>query len=398
MAMPTPTAAPQIQGSLPFGSGGANFDFSGNPANLSANYATAYNDALAQNKANYENILSGFQQTAQNQSTAQQAIAGGYTGLYNNLVDAGNRIGLGYGALQSGVQGTINNIGASQQQAINDYYRQQQGQATQSLVDRGLGNTTVVNSVQRGIGLDQQKANVALANQMAQLSAGYQSNLGLAGLNYANQAALQAAGQGNLGLGYQAQAAQQNSALAQNQLAFMNSTSAPYPNAGLYGQLATQWGAAQQANADRAQAAQQFNQLQAAARQPVAASGGGYVPSGGGFSPPQSFGGGYSFQPGAPGTGQINPAMYGTSYNLPAATPQYSPGGSSYMWDAIGGGSPYSPGGADYVWNALGSSPEEEAGGGYAGALGLGLGLVGAGAAGLGSMGFGYTTDEGGSP
>jgi hypothetical protein len=88
--------------------------------------------------------------------------------------------------------------------------------------------------VQRGISLDQSKAQTALANQIAQLYAGYQSNLGLAGLNYQNQAAMQ------------------NTALNSQQLGWMNSVNAGYPQAGMYAQLAQMYGQGQQGAADRA--------------------------------------------------------------------------------------------------------------------------------------------------
>lgn len=387
-----------IQGALTFGSGGAGVDFSGNPANLTANYAAAYNSALSANQTNYNNILAGFQQTARNQGSAQDRIASGYQSAYDTLRDSTLRAAAGYGALQSSVLSGIRDVGASQQQAIDDYYAQQRGQATQSLVDRGLGNTTVVEGVRRGLGLDQQKANVALANQMAQLTAGYQSNLGLAGLNFQNQAAAQLAGQANLGLGYQAQAAAQNTALAQSQLGWMNSVNAPYPNAGLYAGLAQQYGATQQANADRASfdaARQQMAQAAARAGGTPAVPQGATVLGGGEVSPwgpsPGTFGGGGGYQPAGGGFGRIDPSMYGTTapaafggsgYGAQAsalygsAVPHdaadvtgYGPQREADYGDLAGS---YDAGGADWLWNALGGgggyvpdTTETEYGGGY---------------------------------
>lgn len=188
-----------IQGGLPWSGGGASGD-----------YASAYNAALSMNQQNYNNILAGYQQTLGNQVQAQ------------------NQISQGYNQLASDVRGTIAGVGGAQQQAINDQYAQAAGQATQDLVNRGLGNTTVQSSVLRGYGLDRAKAQVALGDQMAQLQAGYQSQLGLAGLNYQNQAAMQATGQAN------------------QQLGWMNSVNAAYPDVGQYANLAMQAGAAQQ--------------------------------------------------------------------------------------------------------------------------------------------------------
>jgi hypothetical protein len=200
-------ANPGVQGGAAIG-GNLNF---GSVPSSTTDYAGAYQNALGLNQSNYANILAGYQQTAGQQQTAQQAIEGGYGNLY--------------GAVQNTIQG----IGASQSQAIADTYAQQSGNSAQDMINRGLGNTTVQQSVQRGNLLDEQKAQTGLANQMAQLQAGYQSNLGQAGLNYANQANMQ------------------NTALSGQQLNWMNSVNSPYPNAQAYGNLALQQGYAQQA-------------------------------------------------------------------------------------------------------------------------------------------------------
>ncbi len=156
-----PPSPYSIAGNLPFGSGGGEmFAAAGNPAALGQAYQSAYNTALGQNQANYNNILQGYQQTIGNQTTAQQAITGGYTNLYND------------------VMGRIQGVDQSQRLDIQDQYAQQQGQASQDLINRGLGNTTVQQSVNRGIALDRMKANIALSNQMAQLQANYASNIG----------------------------------------------------------------------------------------------------------------------------------------------------------------------------------------------------------------------------
>lgn len=132
-----------------------------------------YEAMLNQAQSNYGNIMSGYQQTLAAQEQAQQGIQQGYNQLYGN------------------VMGAISGIGRSQSQAIADQYAQQVGRSTQGLVSAGLGNTTVTSSVGRGLALDKAKADIALSNQLAQLKAGYMSQLGLAGLNYRNQAAMQ---------------------------------------------------------------------------------------------------------------------------------------------------------------------------------------------------------------
>lgn len=255
-------------GGLPFDAlaGGGNFDFTGNPANLSSNYKTAYQGALGFNAA------------------------------------LGNQINQGWGQLGQNIQGTIQGITASQQQAINDAYAAQQGQATQGLISAGLGNTTVQSSVARGIELDKAKAGIALANQMAGLSAGYQAQIG------------------------------------QGQLGFLNSITAPYPDAGLYGQLGQQWGAAQQGRANQAQAADQFKQLLAASRaNPAAGMGGGFmgVGTGGGMSPQNPYR--FMAAPGGAGGAGAGFSAPGAPYQPPTSAPGVS------QWDDLYSNPDYSP-------------------------------------------------------
>ncbi len=192
----TPTQANyQIGGALNFGNVPAMDD-----------YGSAYANALNLNKSNYSNILQGYQNVLSGQMSAQKGLQAGYTGLGQDVLN------------------DIQGIDASQRQAIADQYAQQRGAASQGLISRGLGNTTVQNAVDRGLALDNSKANIALSNQTAQLQAGYRSQLGLAGLNYGNQANMQ------------------NTALAGQQLGFMNSVNSPYPNAAAYAALAQQRG------------------------------------------------------------------------------------------------------------------------------------------------------------
>lgn len=359
----TPTQGTQqpIGGALPFGQPNVGGMFSGD---LGGSYQSAYNTALGQNQANYSNILSGYQQTLAGQQTAQGAIGQGYNQLYNQVL--------------GGIQG----IGQSQAQAISDAYAQQSGQSQQDLINRGLGNSTILSSVQRGTQLDQQKANIALSNQVAQLNAGYQSSLGMAGLNYANQAAMQ------------------NSAQQNQQLQFQNSVTAQYPNAQAYSQLYQQQGAIGQSNADRAQAADQFNRQMQAAQAARAAGqvgglgsmtrqgGGGLGPgvwgpgsaSAGGLSSVTPFGlggpsggaGGYGIQ--GAGYGNPTPGIQGSGvlgglYGAGMATPQYpgapqAPGDTQWQQGAYGlqGGGAQATGLMGGAMSLAGANDYEDAG------------------------------------
>jgi hypothetical protein len=226
-----------IQGGLSVGNAGGNlFQGAGqivtNPAQalntFGGNYAGAYNSALSANMANYQNVLQGYQQTMGQQAGAQGAIQSGYGQLYNSVLGGlgmgqGGAVGAGgavSGGAGVGTPGTGNwGIAAPAAQAIADQYAQQSGSATQGLVNSGLGNSTVLANVQRGVGLDAAKAYGSLGANLAQTGVGYMANLGQAGLNYQNQAS------------------QQNTALASQQLGFMGGTNIPYPSASAYGSL-----------------------------------------------------------------------------------------------------------------------------------------------------------------
>lgn len=299
----------QIAGGLNFGGVPAQND-----------YMSAYQNALSLNQQNYGNILAGYQGTLAAQQGPQQQIQQGYSDLSGQ------------------VMGDISGIDASQRQAIADQYAQSSGQQAQGLINRGLGNTTVANSVQRGLQLDKSKADIALSNQMAQLTAGYRSQLGLAGLNYANQANMQ------------------NSAQRNQQLGFMERVNAPYPNAKNYADASLQ------------------GQTLALARQGMnrGAGGGGISGAGGGGAAGMSRGGGISGLGGGMGGGGGGGIQQGVGgYGLAAqnrpqgqnqGTAQTNPNAAAGSDTTDIYGSPLSLGGpqtvaAQQAWDSQGDNP-----------------------------------------
>jgi hypothetical protein len=187
---------------------------------------------------------------------------------------------------------------------------------------------------------------VNLAEQIANLKAGYRSNLGMAGLQYQGNAALQ------------------NTAQANQQLQWMNSVQAPYPDAGAYAKLAEMYGASQQAEENRRLQRDLASQMSGAAR------GGG--------------GGGYSGYMGSPFGPSLNPV---TSYIGPQQTgglggAGYSTYGGGFFDYTGGGGGGLGGAGLDSI---------------YSGASGGGLGWEGVqstlGGASLGGYGGGGEDD-----
>lgn len=163
-------------------------------AGLSANYASEYQKSLAMNQTNYQNILSGYQNLINQQSQ-------GYQELYNSTL------------------GTLNNAESGQKTAIDDQSKYDLSKTTSSLISRGLGNSTVQEAMASGVEANRVRRQNELTGQFAQMRAGYQSQLGQNQLS-------------NL------------AGLTQAQLGFMNSVQAQYPDAGMYAQLAQQFGQA----------------------------------------------------------------------------------------------------------------------------------------------------------
>jgi hypothetical protein len=249
-----------VAGNLPFENQGAglyNALASGSVSDLASHYAQAYRAALDMNRQNYANVMSGYQRIQ---------------GL--NAVDAA-RGGRDYRRIMEGVLGEIQNYGQSQRDEIGDSFGIARGQADQDLISRGLGNSTVTSSVQRGLTLDEQKANTQLADRLAEMRAGYRTQLSMAGQAYKERQQ------------------QQQLGTALSQLQFMNSVSANYPDAAAYTQLANMLGGYGQAAADREQAMAMARMQQGAAGGMGGFGGGG----GGGGSRAAGPAGGTPYNP-----------------------------------------------------------------------------------------------------
>jgi hypothetical protein len=279
-------SALNIQGNLPWNAaGGGMVAAASSPAALGQQYASSYDAALAMNQQNYTNIMQGY-------GTLNQQVA--------------NTLGQG---------GTPWGVAAPAAQAISDTLTDQMGTTTQGLINAGLGNSTVMNSLQQGNALQAQKAYGSLGSQLAQTYAGYESNLGLSQLN------------------------------------FMNSVNAQYPNPQAYSQLLQQAGYSQIAQQQMQMAQQQmaYNQamgimgLSQGQNGPPNVSQANLNPSTAGLAQPQQ---GYVGNIMSQGTSPYSPlgglsnAYQGANGTTPTNSPYagytntYSPGSSYYMYSS----------------------------------------------------------------
>jgi hypothetical protein len=169
----------QIGGNINLGSA-PGMNFSGNPQAMAKSYQSAYENARNINQQMYQNVMSGY-----------QTMVGGHN------------------KLQSSVMKRLQGTNRANMRDIAARYAQESGAMSQQMIDRGLGNTTVQQSMQRGLLQDNVREKTRSRGQFAQMMAGAESQLGLAGLG-----------------------------AQQNQLNWMGSISAPYPDPGMYAQMA----------------------------------------------------------------------------------------------------------------------------------------------------------------
>lgn len=118
------------------------------------------------------------------QQNLLNASQSGYAATIANLEARGRQVTQGYNTLSQNVLGELTNLGRTAAQNIADQYSLASGQTAQSLTNRGLGNTTVADSLNRGLAYDKAKADVALQESVGDTRARYMTNIGLSGLNY----------------------------------------------------------------------------------------------------------------------------------------------------------------------------------------------------------------------
>lgn len=168
------------------------------------------NAAKLANEQRYQDILAGYnnQYTAltQQQAAANQALLSGYDERYAKAM------------------ASLENLGVTNLADIAANYTKQRGAASQGLISRGLGNTTVTDAVRRGLTRDETRATTAAKESTAATKSQYEQSLSADKL-----AALKAAQNEQLAL---------QQALKNQVLQFMERKTDAYPDVGLYTQLA----------------------------------------------------------------------------------------------------------------------------------------------------------------
>lgn len=127
-----------------------------------------YNDLLARNQSNYNNILSGYAQGQQKLSQQLPGIYNSYGDIQKNVM---NTLGLGGGGW---------GVATPAAQAIQRSFQQAMGSNAQRMISAGLGNTSVLSNLQTGAALQAGQAYGGLGAQLAKMAADYQAQLGQA--------------------------------------------------------------------------------------------------------------------------------------------------------------------------------------------------------------------------
>jgi hypothetical protein len=136
-----------------------------------------YQNLLGLNQNNYSNILGAY-------SGGASQLQGNLSGIYP-----------GYGALTGQIKDTLGlsgggwGVAAPAAEAIKNAGIAEQGKIGQQMTNQGLGNTTVSGNMANQANYFTQQAYGGLGAQLAQTFAGYQSQLGLAGLGARMQGA-----------------------------------------------------------------------------------------------------------------------------------------------------------------------------------------------------------------
>jgi hypothetical protein len=189
-----------------------------------------YGDLLGSQTQGYGNLMNGNQGAYGNLIGAQNQAYGGLMSgqgtAYDNLMKSQTGgladVGQGYGSMLGAALNNMNLLGRTQANDLNEQYDRNAADSQQSLVNRGLYNTTVTDSVNRGINLDKERALTNLAQGVAKDTNNTLAQFGMPALQFGQQAvgANTALGQQAIGAGTQlgGQAIGANTALGQNSI------------------------------------------------------------------------------------------------------------------------------------------------------------------------------------
>lgn len=166
--------------------------------NVASDYRGAWAEAKKANEDRWKTTIAGYDQQIGTYKSQAAAISKGFRG----------------------VSADIAHVGESQRLALQDQYMRQLGQSRAALYSRGLGNSTIMESAERGAGRDLTRGQIQLMDSLAR----ERSQVDLARL------------------GYQGQYQHGLAGLTGGKLGFMERRTDSYPDLGMYANLARMQG------------------------------------------------------------------------------------------------------------------------------------------------------------
>ncbi len=171
---------PAYQSAFSSPSGGSSQISSGTGSSSSGPVAnpitdSAYGQLLGLNQQNYGNVLGAYSQGQQQAGGQLPGIYGGYGQVG---ADVQNTLGMGQVLGQNGNWG----IAGPAYDALNQAHIKAQGDITNDMTSRGLGNTTVGANLQEQEARGFRQGIAGLGANLASTAAGYQAQIGQAGL------------------------------------------------------------------------------------------------------------------------------------------------------------------------------------------------------------------------
>lgn len=178
---------------------------------LLTKFQSTYDQTQTANENRYADILSKYGSRQTQGMTRLDAVTTGAQNLANTQNTMWNSRGgivTGWQDRTNQLSTLFNGLGDRARQDVRDTYTAQRSQADQGLQSRGLGNTTVRNSVMGGIA-NQENADLGRVNeQLRSQQIGMQSQWTQDALNARQQGAMMNFQSGQLPLQFQSQAAQ----------------------------------------------------------------------------------------------------------------------------------------------------------------------------------------------
>lgn len=144
---------------------------------LAEEYRRAMEEGKTANETRYADINAGYDARRTGALSAADQMLAGFGGLLQSSQQAGDNLQAGYQQRYNTAIGNLAGLGDSELADVDRSYKEMGASQQQSLVDRGLANSTVVDADQRGNERDRQVARNRVNESIRQQRLGVESQL-----------------------------------------------------------------------------------------------------------------------------------------------------------------------------------------------------------------------------